>query len=346
MLRHFLKSAPAITRLSSAQSLRPAFIITRNMSGHPNKEFEASSLFDCSKITAVVTGGGTGIGLMITQALVANGAKVYITGRREEALDNIVKKYQTGPGSIVAYVLQLFMNSQLTYTSSMPGDVSDKEDVKRLADEMSEKEPNGIQLLVNNAGIARDDNTGFSANGQPDMSDAAAISKHFMNSEPQQWADTFKTNVTAGFFMSMAFLPLLERGTSVIKPDGFTSSVVNVSSISGAMKGSSNGQFSYAASKASFTHVSRMLATTFAETSVRVNIIAPGIFPSEMTAGESDEHNKSKLDEGSSNPAGRKGRDSDMGATILLLATKAGAFYNHQIMYPDGGNTLSVPAAV
>jgi len=72
------------------------------MSSHPNKEFESSNLFDCSKITAIVTGGGSGIGLMITQALVANGAKVYITGRREEALDKVVEKYQTVPGSIVA----------------------------------------------------------------------------------------------------------------------------------------------------------------------------------------------------------------------------------------------------
>lgn len=228
----------------------------------------------------------------------------------------------------------------------MPGDVSDKEEVKRLADEMSEKEPKGIQLLVNAAGIARDDNTRFDENGEPEMKDAKSISEHFMNSQPQQWADTFQTNVTAGFFMSMAFLPQLDKGTAAVKADGFTSSIVNISSISGVMKGSSNGQFSYAASKAAFTHVTRMLATTFAETSVRVNCIAPGVFPSEMTAKESDENQKSKLDSGSSNPAGRKGEDSDMGATILFLATKAGAFYNHQIMYPDGGNTLSVPSAV
>jgi len=234
----------------------------------------------------------------------------------------------------------------LIFNLSMPGDVSDKEEVKRLADEISEREPKGIQLLVNNAGIARDKNTGFTANGQPDMKDAKAISEHFMKSESQQWADTFNTNVTAGFFMSMAFLPHLEKGTAAIKDDGFTSSIVNISSISGAMKGSSNGQFAYAASKAAFTHVTRMLATTFADTSVRVNCIAPGIFPSEMTAGDSDEHQKSELDPSSSNPAGRKGQDSDMGATILFLATKAGAFYNHQIMYPDGGNTLSQPAAV
>lgn len=55
------------------------------------------------------------------------------------------------------------------------------------------------------------------------------------------------------------------------------------------MKGSSNGQFSYASSKAASTHLSRMLATTFKDVKVRVNVIAPGVFPSEMTAGKSGE---------------------------------------------------------
>jgi len=44
----------------------------------------------------------TGIGLMITQALSANGAKVYITGRREDALETVVKTYNQGPGKIIA----------------------------------------------------------------------------------------------------------------------------------------------------------------------------------------------------------------------------------------------------
>lgn len=60
---------------------------------------------------------------------------------------------------------------------------------------------------------------------------------------------------------------------------GYSSSVVNVSSISGAMKGSSMGQPSYASSKAASTHLSRMLATTFKDVKVRVNVIAPGVFP-------------------------------------------------------------------
>lgn len=264
---------------------------------------------------------------MITQALASNGAKVYITGRRQDALNKVVEQYNTGPGKIIA----------------LPGDISSKDDVKRLAEELASKESKGIHLLVNNAGIAKDDNTRFSKAGTPDWTSAKAISEHFMQSEPEQWAETFQTNIIAQFFTTMAFLPLLEKGRNV--SPGYTSSVVNVASISGVMKGTSNGQFAYATSKAGFIHLTRMMATTFAEAKIRVNCIAPGIFPSEMTAGSSGEDQKSKLDMSMSNPAGRTGHDSDMAACILFLAGPDGLFFNSQVLYPDGGNILVQPAA-
>lgn len=67
-----------------------------------NHDLKINKLFDVSGYTAVVTGGGSGIGLMMTQALQSNGATVYITGRREEALNKVVEKYSTGPGKIIA----------------------------------------------------------------------------------------------------------------------------------------------------------------------------------------------------------------------------------------------------
>ncbi|KAG4257891.1 hypothetical protein FPRO03_02846 [Fusarium proliferatum] len=283
-----------------------------------NEVLKAVALFDVSHITAVVTGGATGIGLMITQALQSNGAKVYITGRRKEVLEQTQKTYGTGPGSI--HVL--------------PGDVSEKDEAIRLAEEVGKKEPNGIHLLVNNAGIAEDDNTKFSSAGEPDMSDAKALSEHFLKTEPQQWAATLKTNVTGPYYMSMAFLPLLAKGRETTP--GYSSQIINVSSISGAMKGSSMGQPAYATSKAALTHLSRMIATLTKDVKVRVNVIAPGLFPSEMTTGESDEGNKSNIDKKMTNPAGRPGHDTDMAATILFLAGKGGLFYNGQIVYPDG----------
>ncbi|RBR10884.1 hypothetical protein FVER53590_01565 [Fusarium verticillioides] len=291
-----------------------------------NEVLKAAALFDVSHITAVVTGGATGIGLMITQALQSNGAKVYITGRRKEVLEQTQKTYGTGPGSI--HVL--------------PGDVSEKDEAVRLAEEVSKKEPNGVHLLVNNAGIAEDDNTKFSSAGEPDTSDAKALSQHFLKTEPEQWADTLKTNVTGPYYMSMAFLPLLAKRHETTP--GYSSQIVNVSSISGAMKGSSMGQPAYATSKAALTHLSRMIATLTKDVKVRVNVIAPGLFPSEMTTGESDEGNKSNIDKKMTNPAGRPGHDTDMAATILFLAGKGGLFYNGQIVYPDGGSTLINPA--
>lgn len=236
MLR--LLSRPS-SNLARRNLLKPSATLTiaramssDNPSARSNEELKASNLFSVSGFNAVVTGGGTGIGLMITQALVSNGAKVYITGRREDALNKVVEQYNTGPGKIVA----------------LPGDISDKNDVKRLADEVSQKESKGIHLLVNNAGVAKDDNTRFSKAGKPDFSSAQAISEHLMQSEPEQWAETFQTNLTAQFFMTVAFLPLLAKGREVTP--GYTSSVVNVASISGVMKGGSSGQYAYATSKA------------------------------------------------------------------------------------------------
>ena len=83
-----------------------------------------------------------------------------------------------------------------------------------------------------------------------------------------------------------------------------------------------------------------MMATTFAEAKIRVNCIAPGIFPSEMTAGSSGEDQKSKLDMSMSNPAQRTGHDSDMAACILFLAGQGGLFSNAQVLYPDGGEWI------
>lgn len=79
------------------------------------------------------------------------------------------------------------------------------------------------------------------------------------------------------------------------------------------------------------------MATTFIDAKIRVNSIAPGVFPSEMTTGESNEHQKSEMSSDASNPAGRYGHDTDMAACLLFLAGPGGVFLNNQIIYPDGG---------
>lgn len=90
---NFIKSTlPSITRTMASAA-------TKNQTS-TNADLKIDKLFSVSGFTAIVTGGGTGIGLMITQALVSNGAKVYITGRRQDALDTVAQKYSEG-GKIV-----------------------------------------------------------------------------------------------------------------------------------------------------------------------------------------------------------------------------------------------------
>lgn len=198
--------------------------------------------------------------------------------------------------------------------------------------------PSSVSCFIHHTGPRADASDVLASAGEPDTSDAKALSEHFLKTEPQQWAATLKTNVTGPYYMSMAFLPLLARGRETTP--GHFSQIINISSISGAMKGSTMGHPAYTTSKAALTRLSRMIATLTKDVKVRVNVIAPGLFPSEMTTGESDESNKSNIDKKMTNPAWRPGHDTDMAATILFLAGKVDLFYNGQIVYPDGGKFL------
>ncbi|KAL8685885.1 MAG: hypothetical protein Q9224_005628, partial [Gallowayella concinna] len=214
------------------------------------------------------------------------------------------------------------------------GNISKKDKVAELVDQITSAEPNGIQVLVNNAGIARDHATEFAGNQPPDFKDPAAISKHFWKSDPESWKQNFTTNCMGGYFMAVGFLPLLAKGCGVIP--GYTSSVINVTSNSAFLKNTTRGHISYGASKAAFVHLSRMLAHLFSQTPVRVNMIAPGTFPTEMTAGSSGPDQKSTLARVVANAAGRAGHEIDMAATILFLAGRGGTFYTAQTLFPDG----------
>jgi len=298
-----------------------------------NNHVTAVSLFTLSGFNAVVTGGGSGIGLMATQALAANGATVYIVGRRQDALQTVVEKYspKIGGGKII----------------SKEADISDKDAVKKLADEIAaEVGEKGIQVLCNNAGVAEEQKTtAFSQDEAKDLdySDAEQLGKWLWRSEMEGWEKTFKTNVFAQFFVSAAFLPLLAKGTK--STPGYSSTIINTTSISGIMKGSSGGQFAYGTSKSAMNHLTQMLATMLVDTKVRVNAIAPAVFPSEMTSDQTDENQKSKLTSGRGKdyPAKRPGKDEDIAAAVLYLAGPGGVFINGQILHLDGGRLLQEP---
>ncbi|QIW97979.1 hypothetical protein AMS68_003497 [Peltaster fructicola] len=281
--------------------------------------FNANKLFSTEGYVCLVTGGGSGIGLMAAQALSENGAKVYITGRRMEALETAAKEHKPqGSGSIVPIG---------------PCDVTKKDDLANLVKQLEEKEKH-LNLLFCNAGVP-----GPSA--EPKHSDADKLKEELWENETvDQWQDTYKTDVTAVYFTAVAFLPMLQ---AAMEPNGpiekFGPSIITTSSMSGQMR-HAQGHFSYNAAKGATVHLTKLMSAEFQRAWIRVNSIAPGYFPSEMTQKESNDRQKSELpaekvqDKGHV-PAMRAGRDTEMGQTVLFLTTNH--YINGQIITIDGG---------
>ena len=258
---------------------------------------------------------------MAVQALAVNGAKVYITGRTEEKLEQVAKTYGKDiPGQIIPIV----------------ADVSKKEDIAKLYKEIESKEK-CLCILINNAGIEV-------GSFQTEASSADEMKKNLFENENatfDEWTSTYRTNVAQIYFMTTAFLPLLQKATEL--EHGYSSTVINISSISGLVKNTQHHP-AYNASKAATIHLSRMLANEIATNGlkIRVNSIAPGVFPSEMTAGESGENQKSHIPKdkyAEKVPASRPGNDRDMGAAVLFVATNQ--YLNGQTVVVDGGYTLA-----
>ena len=259
---------------------------------------------------------------MCVQALAVNGAKVYITGRTEEKLDRVVETYGKDiPGEIIP----------------ITADITSKDSIKNLVKEISSKEK-CLCILINNAGISSTTQT-------TEAKTAEEMSKNLFddkNATMEDWTDVYRTNVAQIFFMTTAFLPLLQKASET--HHGYSGTVINITSISGLVK-TAQHHFSYNSSKGAAIHVTKLLAAEIANNGlkIRVNSIAPGVFPSEMTASESDDKQKSEIAkekfEGKV-PARRPGRDQDMGSAVLFAATNQ--YLNGQIVVVDGGYLIEV----
>ncbi|KAH9883242.1 NAD(P)-binding protein [Xylariomycetidae sp. FL2044] len=283
-------------------------------------QFDVNKLFGVDGFVAVVTGGGTGIGLMASQALSANGAKVYITGRRMEALENAAKHHQPSSG-----------NGQIIPIG--PCDVTKKDDLEKLVTDLGKKEKH-VNLLICNAGVS-------GPKAEPEHSDADDLKATLWGNESvEDWQSNYETNVTSVYFTTVAFLPLLQAAMEPKGPlEHFASSVITISSMSGIMR-HAQGHFSYNTAKGGTIQLTKLMSSEFQKAHIRVNSIAPGYFPSEMTAKSSDDRQKSyvpaeKIQEKQHVPLMRPGREEEMGMTVLYLAKNQ--YVNGQIISVDGG---------
>ncbi|OHU22568.1 SDR family oxidoreductase [Mycobacteroides franklinii] len=244
--------------------------------------------------TVVVTGGGRGVGRMITEGLLLQGATVYISSRRGDELRSAAEEL-----------------AALGAVHAIPADLGTTIGVAKLAAEFGEREDK-LHALINNAG----------ANwGAP-----------FQTFPADAWDRVLSVNLKGVFLLTQSLTPLLMAASSPDDP----ARVVNIGSIDGLrapQPGITN--FSYSASKAGVHMLTQHLAGELAP-AILVNAIAPGLFPSKMTApllAFGEDAIAAQI------PLRRVGRPSDIAGLVEFLLGPGSTYITGAVIPVDGGVT-------
>lgn len=258
---------------------------------------DETDLFAVAGKTALVTGGTSGIGLMLAGGLAAAGAQVFITGRKAETLE--------------VAVAALSKHGQCR---GLHHDVSTSGGVDTLAAELA-SQTETLDILINNAGTTW----------------GAPLAK-FPDSA---WDRVMSVNVHSPFMLVQRLLPQLEAAGSMQSP----SRIVNIGSVFGISPDVALA-YSYGASKAAIHQLTRILARDLSRRGITVNAIAPGFFPSKMTAfiERDPELNESIL---AGIPLGRQGRAEDIVGAVRFLCSQAGSYVTGVVLPVDGGKLLN-----
>ena len=227
---------------------------------------------------AVVTGASRGIGRAIAEELAKHGAKVVGTATSAEGAAKV-------PG--IGRVLNVRDTAQ---TDAFIAQV--------------EKEHGAIAILVNNAGITKD-------NLALRMKDA-------------DWDEVMETNLRAVFRLSRAVM----RGMMKAR----WGRIINITSVVGASGNA--GQVNYAAAKAGVVGMTRSLARELGSRNITVNCVAPGFIDTDMTRALSEEQRSALL---AQIPLGRLGEAADVAAAVAYLASPAAGYVTGTVLHVNGG---------
>ncbi|HSX26067.1 MAG TPA: 3-oxoacyl-ACP reductase FabG [Chlamydiales bacterium] len=243
---------------------------------------------------ALVTGGTAGIGKAIACLYAEQGADVAIFGTNKERAEQAVKEIEAARAS---------PEQKVTYALV---DVSKSKEVDEAV-ELVLKNWGAIDVLVNNAGITRDN--------------------LLMRMSEEDWDLVVDVNLKSVYNLCRAFARPMMKAKS--------GTIINIASVIG-LTGNA-GQVNYAASKSGMIGFTKSLAKELASRNVRANCIAPGYIETQMTGGLSDQIKESIL---SKIPMSRIGKPRDIAYAALFLASDQASYITGQVLTVDGGMVM------
>ena len=238
-------------------------------------------------LVALVTGGTRGIGRAIVEVLLDDGASVLFTGRDAARVEAVARELEGRPGRAVGLVAEMGRG----------------EDVQRIVAE-ADKQFDRLDLLVNNAGVAKD---GLLIR----MKDA-------------DWDEVLGVNLRAAFQATRAAARLMVRQRS--------GRIVNVTSVAGVM--GTPGQANYSAAKAGLIGLTKSTARELAHWGILVNAVAPGLIETDMAAALPGSVREAYVGQV---PLKRIGTAHEVAGVVRFLASEGASYVTGQVIHVNGG---------
>lgn len=246
-------------------------------------------MFDLTGKTALVTGGSRGLGRAIALALAGQGADVAINYRGNAEAAEEVAQQITGLGR---------------RANTIQGDTSEGREACEAMVNAALGEFGSIEILVNNAGITRDN--------------------LIMRMDAEEWDTVIDTNLSGPFWMTRAIArPMLKARSGRI---------INMSSAAGRMGNA--GQANYAAAKAGLIGLTKTTARELASRGITCNAIAPGLITTDLTADLPKAATEALK---GMTPLGYIGTVDDVAAAAVYLASDEARYVTGQVLGVDGG---------
>ncbi len=235
----------------------------------------------------MITGASRGIGLALAHAFAQAGANLALCATHEDALKTVAA--------------QLAQSGVKIYTQAV--NISNAQDCESFV-ENTVKELGQLDVLVNNAGITKDNLT--------------------VRMSEDDWNAVIDVNLKGTFLMSKAALKVMFKKRS--------GNIVNISSVVGQM--GNPGQANYVASKAGLIGLTKTWAKEFGSRNVRVNAVAPGFVQTAMTDSLPEQVKEQALQ---SIPLKRFASAQDIANAVLFLASDQAAYITGQVLAVNGG---------